>query len=411
MLFLKCLNVYDANIFISVCLIRCMEEDEEYSESEDKFNTKIASSHRFGKKWILILISAIIIVTGAIIFLLLYSSDNILSENALSQGTNIKLEKDDEIKFLLNDEEHTLKTNYVSTDYVDITLQSNPILANLTIGETKKFDLDDDAFYDIQIKLNDISGDIPEFYIKKINEVVCIENWSCSNWTTCINGTQTRTCEDLNSCGTDELILTHTCETEEAEILLSCSEQGGDECTPTQTCNAGLIEAYDTNFCCSENCEGPEQEINLNLRVACDVDLDCSNCGTNIDCFINDVCNYSKLVYDFTLDILGWVQSHSYYYEIRSLDEGLCIVYSEIRDVYGNYTDEKRQSLIDGGMTEEEVNQQIQDLNDALNSTIGYNGICKSSASYVVNYLNDLKEGTVDSEDPYFDNCIGTLYS
>ncbi|RLG12597.1 hypothetical protein DRN73_01930 [Candidatus Pacearchaeota archaeon] len=30
----------------------------------------------------------------------------------------------------------------------------------------------------------------------------CIENWSCSNWSICINNLQSRTCNDLNNCGT-----------------------------------------------------------------------------------------------------------------------------------------------------------------------------------------------------------------
>ena len=32
----------------------------------------------------------------------------------------------------------------------------------------------------------------------------CVEDWSCTDWSACVNGTQTRTCTDLNECGTDE---------------------------------------------------------------------------------------------------------------------------------------------------------------------------------------------------------------
>ena len=31
---------------------------------------------------------------------------------------------------------------------------------------------------------------------------VCVENWDCGNWSSCINGTQTRTCTDSAMCGT-----------------------------------------------------------------------------------------------------------------------------------------------------------------------------------------------------------------
>ena len=34
-------------------------------------------------------------------------------------------------------------------------------------------------------------------------EEACTENWNCTDWSECINGTQARTCTDLNECGTE----------------------------------------------------------------------------------------------------------------------------------------------------------------------------------------------------------------
>lgn len=44
--------------------------------------------------------------------------------------------------------------------------------------------------------------------------VTCSENWSCTDWSTCNNGTKTRTCMDANSCGTtsSQPIESETCE-------------------------------------------------------------------------------------------------------------------------------------------------------------------------------------------------------
>ena len=36
------------------------------------------------------------------------------------------------------------------------------------------------------------------------NETNCTEDWSCGGWSSCVVGTQTRTCVDLNDCGTEE---------------------------------------------------------------------------------------------------------------------------------------------------------------------------------------------------------------
>ncbi|MFA6391718.1 MAG: fibronectin type III domain-containing protein [Patescibacteria group bacterium] len=44
----------------------------------------------------------------------------------------------------------------------------------------------------------------------------CVESWTCSVWSECVNGTQSRTCSDLNNCGTQEEIpyLTNLCTVE-----------------------------------------------------------------------------------------------------------------------------------------------------------------------------------------------------
>lgn len=34
--------------------------------------------------------------------------------------------------------------------------------------------------------------------------IVCEENWSCANWSKCVNKVQNRTCTDLNECGTQK---------------------------------------------------------------------------------------------------------------------------------------------------------------------------------------------------------------
>jgi hypothetical protein len=41
----------------------------------------------------------------------------------------------------------------------------------------------------------------------------CTESWNCTTWSTCTDGTQTRTCTDDNSCGTedDKPIVTRSC--------------------------------------------------------------------------------------------------------------------------------------------------------------------------------------------------------
>ena len=50
----------------------------------------------------------------------------------------------------------------------------------------------------------------------------CIENWQCSGWGECEDGTQKRTCEDVKKCGTEKI---------KPNLKRSCSSEGliGDE--------------------------------------------------------------------------------------------------------------------------------------------------------------------------------------
>ncbi|NIM47350.1 MAG: hypothetical protein GTN40_04320 [Candidatus Aenigmarchaeota archaeon] len=51
------------------------------------------------------------------------------------------------------------------------------------------------------ICLSNLSSAVVEITIE-YGEEACIENWDCTDWSECVGGTQTRTCTDLNDCGT-----------------------------------------------------------------------------------------------------------------------------------------------------------------------------------------------------------------
>ncbi len=50
--------------------------------------------------------------------------------------------------------------------------------------------------------------------------IICNENWSCANWSTCANNQQTRTCADANKCGTEikKPSLSQVCDLENSNI-------------------------------------------------------------------------------------------------------------------------------------------------------------------------------------------------
>lgn len=70
-------------------------------------------------------------------------------------------------------------------------------------------------------------------------EGTCVEDWMCTEWSECVNGKQSRTCADLNRCGTTEnkpaesedcLTPTGSCEPGQTmcrgNVLMACSSDG-----------------------------------------------------------------------------------------------------------------------------------------------------------------------------------------
>jgi hypothetical protein len=105
-----------------------------------------------------------------------------------------------------------------------------------------------------------------------LNYYLCIENWSCSDWSDCVNGIQTRNCTDQNRCGTEynKPSTTTSCvvpeSRPEAPQIQICIQ--GEK-----RCNNGNVEVCSSDGVwqlaeiCANGCENnqclPKQEISL----------------------------------------------------------------------------------------------------------------------------------------------------
>jgi len=165
--------------------------------SQNPYNSPTQEQRPNKKVWLWILIPLLILIIGVVVFYFINSSAKTISSNEFSQGANLNLKENTEAKFMLNSQEHTIKVNSVGSNFVNLIIQSNPIKVSLKIGEEKKFDLDNDGFYDIQVRLNSISNSIPKIYIKKIHE-------SISSSGTKENVTSSKIHESISSSGTKE---------------------------------------------------------------------------------------------------------------------------------------------------------------------------------------------------------------
>jgi|SRR3989338_8231699 len=124
-------------------------------------------------------------------------------------------------------------------------------------------------------------------------------------------------------------------------------------------------------------------------------------CGTDIDCFIDETykCNLANLTYDFTVNLLGWIQDHSYYYEMKGGQSNSCVLYIKIKNVSGSYDDARIQHFLGNNMTQDEINQQEQEINGALRTTIGSNWTYTLKQKKLTQMFIDLKSGNFSSGD------------
>ncbi len=131
---------------------------------------------------------------------------------------------------------------------------------------------------------------------------ICTPNWSCGAWSACACGTQTRTCTDLNSCGTttgrpaisQSCVITELCNGADDDcdgqvdegfgLGISCDGSDGDLCMEgTTTCSG----CSDTTGTTAEVCGGGDEDCD----GLTDEDLSCGPvCGNGI-CEAGETCS------------------------------------------------------------------------------------------------------------------------
>ncbi len=123
-----------------------------------------------------------------------------ISEKELIKGETLNVQENNSVKMQVGDEEHNIEIKYVGKDSVDIIIRSNPINLSLRINEIKEVDIDGDGVTDVMVKLIQIVDGKARIAIRKIETLRCIENWKCTEWSSCEKGRHERECFDLNEC-------------------------------------------------------------------------------------------------------------------------------------------------------------------------------------------------------------------
>lgn len=92
----------------------------------------------------------------------------------LASGYNEKLSNGDSIKFEVTGTtaKHSLTVKALTTKSATLTIQSDPFEVNISVGEEKEINLDNDSYYDLSIKLNNITSNKANLTIKTIHKLI-----------------------------------------------------------------------------------------------------------------------------------------------------------------------------------------------------------------------------------------------
>jgi hypothetical protein len=135
------------------------------------------------------------------------------------------------------------------------------------------------------------------------------------------------------------------------------------------------------------------------------------DCGYDFDCFIEkaSTCSPASGVFIAPVDFIGVLITTTSFVEIKGLDEGKCVFYIRTEDVKMEYSDELIQQMLDGGLTEEEIEQQRQ-LAEEQAQQVGIDDTCRFNTSDLEALLRRWQQGNFSSEDYDMAECEGEMF-
>jgi len=339
-----------------------------------------------------IIITSIIFISiiGLAIFLFLFFYVRTISDNEFSQGINFQLNEGKYVKFNFDNHIHKLKVDSVYGNSIRLIIQSNTIRTEIEIGEELKFDLDEDDFYDIQLKLNKITNGVPEIYLKEIHESTCVENWECDDWSKCYEeGIQIRVCTDSNNCGTIKEKPSTI-----KDCVYNCIEDW--DCSDWSECENGeqTRDCEDMNDCGTTE-DKPHEHRTCTIPI-----IDCGHSylpgdNSDYDCFIeaSENCELSKLLSTGTLELFRVIITGTTRMELKGIEDGKCIYYQITESYSIKYSDELIQSLLDSDLTQAEIDEQEQIANENAQELVGLTQTCKFEQEDLTAMLTRWKQG------------------
>ncbi|MGD2252416.1 MAG: hypothetical protein PVF70_05805 [Anaerolineales bacterium] len=136
-----------------------------------------------------------------------------------------------------------------------------------------------------------------------------------------------------------------------------------------------------------------------------------TNCGTDIDCFIQAAtdCQPSSVTYQQVVEIFDIEIGAELLLQIQGADGPDCAIHLRVEDVEVTFSDELMQELRASGMTDQEIEDQVQQIVDEALAQ-GREDTCRGSAADLVDLLTRWKDGNFAEDDWAPFTCEGNIF-
>jgi len=103
---------------------------------------------------------------------IVWTNTYIPTDSQLILGYNQNLKVKEKIKIIIDTKDHYVGVKSLTSTTAALEIASVSINATMSVGETKKFDVTDDGYYDISVILNSIANNKADITIQRINELI-----------------------------------------------------------------------------------------------------------------------------------------------------------------------------------------------------------------------------------------------
>jgi len=100
----------------------------------------------------------------------------VINEEQFSEGNTKQVAVNKRLRFKVKNINHHLGVLELTDTTAKIEVSSTPQEATLSVGDTRKFDVSEDGYYDLVVTLNSILGGKADLTIKSISELITVES-------------------------------------------------------------------------------------------------------------------------------------------------------------------------------------------------------------------------------------------